>query len=192
MWKIVFAMVCLVGLTQLVWSQNEKGVFSGSHSEGIPGFLDPQTRTFTTLVESGIDNPLSGTGSYYYGEIKITLTVYVASAFPSGTAYGCSGTLTVGGDTNGDTYIENAVATAPAPSGGVTTCTLIFNYFWQLTSPTSDIIDVSFTAVAQNTVTVGSQTEIIDLRDATRSNELIKGVSTTQGNITTLTYSTRL
>ena len=150
--------------------------------------LDP----LTAGVEGGMDNPLSGTGSYYYGTIKITVTVYVASAFPSGTVYACEAHLNVGGDANGDSYLDKDLVIAPTPSKGVTTCTIIFNYDWQLTTPTKDNIQIQFNATANYPSPVAGGNHRTQLRKGERQNEEIKGVPTTQGQITTLTYSTRL
>jgi hypothetical protein len=80
--KLIFAVVCVVGLTQLVWSQNQQRMSAGPHhSYGIPGYFDPQTRTFTTGAETE-SSPATTTGTYYSGTIKIVLTLHVASAFP--------------------------------------------------------------------------------------------------------------
>lgn len=189
-WKIVFACVCLVGLTQLVWCQND----ASGREHGIPGYLNPKTGMFTTRAQSEHSNAvpaLSGTGTYYYGEFVISLLVFVGDAFPANTVYACSGAVTAY-DGSGS-YTETAAGTASAPSGGWTTCTLNMQYYWQLSTPADDYISVSFTAEADNVFTIGAASKIVSLRSASRDNEdLLFGVPTTNGTTTTFSFDTKL
>jgi hypothetical protein len=183
--KLIFALVCVVGPTQLAWSQNEKGIFSGSHSAGIPGFLDPQTSTFTTRVESE-SAPATATGTYYYGTIQIVLTLYIASFFESGTVFQCSGTAGtsdsgIGG--SGEGFSNSYTTSAPLPTNKVTTCTINIDYFWQLVNPSTDVINVSVNAT--------SPPGFAPLATANRDGITITGVPTTNGTITTLYVSLR-
>lgn len=187
--KIIFAVVCIVGLTQLVWSQDEA---MGARERGIPGYLNPKTGTFSTRAQSESSEALPNVAAtYYYGTITITMIVSVASSFPSGTVFRCTGSANTS-DSGGGEFYEDASVTAPAPSGGKTTCTVTMNYYWQLSTPSSDYIGLSFEVDAFNTVTVGSQTEVDKLRSASRTPPSILGVPTTNGTVTAVTYYTRL
>jgi len=206
--KLIVMAVCLVGLGQLVWSQSEKPVPAGTPASGIPGFLDPKSHTFTARAEAVGPEVMrpedSVAGAWYYGDLQIVLTIYVASAFPSGTVYLCygdlntydtstysgTGTLVTAGNNN--SYTEYAEATAPAPSGGYTTCTLNFNYFWQLENPTADSIYIDFSAQAVNVTNFNGVPQSVVLRQPGRSGMYMTGVPTTDSLITTFKFSTRL
>jgi hypothetical protein len=181
--RVFCAVVCLLGLTQLVWSQREAPTVS---KHGIPGFLDPQTRTFRTQVENSNGSPNATTGTYYYGTINVTLTVYTASAFPAGTTYVCEVNTTVFDYPL--TQGNNAWVIAPAPSKGYTTCTTPINYFWQLSTPQTDRVYIDYYVTAYSNF---GQTNERELAYAYRTTESFLGVPTVDGTVTSLAWSTR-
>jgi len=188
--KMILVLVCLMGVAQLGWCQDHSIVQSQEH--GIPGYLNPQTHTFT----SGVQNEsitAQPSGTYYYGTITVTLIISVASTFPADTSIACSASADVSEyGTNGYFY-ESAAAIAPAVSNGKTTCTVSMPYYWQLSTPASDPITTSFHVDALNTVTVNGTTEIVSLRHAERDDiSATTSVPTTNGTVTTFTYYTRM
>jgi hypothetical protein len=185
--RLIFALVCLVGLTQLVWSQDKE---MGLRERGIPGYLNPRTSTFTTRAQSQSSEAAPTAPVYYYGAIVIKLTVFVASSFPAGTVFVCSGSASTF-DSGGGDFFEEATAVAPAPQNYQTNCTLTMNYYWQLSTPTTDSVNISFSVEADNTGSVGNQTKVIALRVAERTPLGFTGVPS-DGTITTLNYQTRL
>jgi hypothetical protein len=186
--RMIFALICLVGIAPLVWSQNES---PSAKDKGVPGYLNPQTRTFTTKTQTEVSPNLCSTCDYYYGTIQVNLAVYVASSFPSGTVYVCSATASVD-DSAGGFFNEAATVEAAPPSGGKTACTVNMPYYWQLLNPTTDSIAITFEVDAENVGTVGSQSTIIRLGSASRETPGVTGVPTTNGTVTSVGYYTRM
>jgi hypothetical protein len=195
-WKFFFACVCLVAFTQVVWSQ---GVIGSSSEHGIPGFLNPKTGTFTTRAQAQQPRATQATitGNYYFGKVVVTLTVFIGSAFPSGTQYSChadANTFDGGSTGNENSFDESVSALAgPVTSGGYTSCTLTMPYLWQLASPSTDQICVDFEVDALNTASVSGLTEIVSFRSASRGiSECVTGVPTGSDTTTSFAFSTRL
>jgi hypothetical protein len=187
--RMIFSLVCLVGITQVVWSQNEA---LGARKHGIPGFLDPKTGQFTTKVPSesqDTENPPSL--NQYYGTIVIQFTVYIGSKFPPNTVIACGGSASTF-DAGGGEFDEEGSSIAPTPSGGHTTCTVTIPYDWQLSQPTTDVISISLSAEAANVVTINGQPRIVSYRIASRFPPSITGVPTKDGTVTTLEYVTTI
>jgi len=179
--RVIFALVCLAGLSQLVWSQED-----AIGARGIPGYLNPKTGIFTIKAHSeSADAVPQTTPSYYYGTLTVKITVYVASSFPAGTAYECD--LSAGTyDGGGGDFTESVAASAAAPSGGVTSCTLSIPYMWQLSTPGTDIITFSFSVSAYNPTSTIGKFESYRSAGHVPVNS-ITGVPTKGGTVTTLT-----
>jgi len=189
--KVILVMVCVMGVAQLVWSQ---GTLQ-NEEHGIPGYLDPRTHTFTARVQNDV-SPVADAappGTYYFGTVTVTLIISVASTFPADTVIACTGTASVDSDYYNGTFYEKAGVVAPAVSGGKTTCTVSMPYYWQLSTPGSDAITVTFSVDAFNTGTVNGQTELVTLRHAERDQiPATTSVPTTNGTVSAFTYYTRI
>jgi len=175
--KTICLCVCLVGLTQLGWSQ-----VNSRSDHGIPGYLDPKTGTFTTKVQTPEGDPVTPT--YLYGEYVINLAATVNTHIPSGGVVSCNFTVSEFGDSNGSyTEYEAAVATG---SGTSWKCSITIPYAWLLGTPGTDTISVSYTIGIDEAFTVGSASpEVISLRKSTYNAPSTTGVPAS-GTVTTL------
>jgi hypothetical protein len=192
--RMIVALVCFVGLTQLVWSQNGKVAAVGNQSHGIPGFLDPQTGTFSTRVQSASESadgePV--TAVTYWGTYVATFTISISSTFPTGTVFDCSTSLSTGDfGSNGSegSYSEEGSAIATG-SGSTRTCKVVIPYSWLLLNGPTDTVNISYSVSAISTGTVGTVTTAVALRTASRS--VGSSAMPAVGAITNLTYAPRL
>jgi hypothetical protein len=162
--KLIFACLCLAGLTQLVWSQNKTvEAAHGVHGRGIPGYLDPQTRNFTTKAEgsgAGAQGdsaaPLSGTPILFRETFNFTIA---ALDIPPSAVIFCYASIDTS-DTNGSFYESNT--TVATRNGNSATCSVNLLSNWTLQNPTTDTISAFYEAYAEQAVPVGSYTEVIE------------------------------
>jgi len=157
--KMIFVCVCLVGLTQLGWSQGFV------QAKGIPGFLNPKTGTFTTRTQGNgpLQNPdaMPDTLTEYAGTWTVKIAMTVSSTIPSGAAVFCSADLSLVGT---DNYYESAVAQASV-SKGSGSCTLTMPYAWFLANEPSDSIYVHYSVNIIQGFTVGPATAAESIRE---------------------------
>jgi len=180
--KTMCVCVCLVGLTQLVWSQQ----LDRQNARGIPGYLDPKTGTFTTRVqtpEAEKAKPLSA--SWYWGTFNINIAATLTTPVPSGAIVTCSATVDEIDDTNGS-YYEQASAVATA---GGSKCDMSIPYAWDLSNASTDQVIVSYTIAIDESITVGTTTTIVKIRQTEYNPPYITGVPT---GVTTLNFGARL
>jgi len=164
--KIILVCVCLVGLTQLVWSQNSNlSAVPGGRAHGVPGYLDPQTGTFTTKVQAAQS---SETPAVTYversGTWEIELTITLTTKPASGDIVTCSAEADVY-DPNSIYWQENG-GTVASVSGGTATCTVSLPYLWWLTSPipTDELVGIYYEVDLLHVITVGTTSEIVSTR----------------------------
>lgn len=188
--RMLFVCFCLVGLTQLVWGQREN---RGEQAHGIPGYLDPETRTFTTKAQTA-EATESAAVTENYGTYNIDINASLITPVPSGAIVDCTAALTVIGDANGS-YTESVSAPA-TKSGTIWKCDMTVYYAWFLSSPTTDTITITYTLAIEGTYTVGgsggtSAPKIYPIRSSTYAAPLVTGVPT-PGATTTKTYTAEL
>jgi len=160
----LFVCVCLVGLTQLVWSQNNGlGI---SHGKGIPGYLDPRTGKFTTQVQNhggdAVANPETGTAILFREQFDITVdnldqptkNVLVVCEADIGTYDSGSGT----------SWYDSASIVATL-SGSNYTCDVPILTSWTLASPGSDTITACMHVEFIQAYSVGGVSAAEDFRD---------------------------
>jgi hypothetical protein len=155
--KLIFVCACLIGLTQLVWSQNQH-LFPSKQSSGIPGYLDPRTGKFTTQIQksgvgTGENEELAGTPVLFRVKFNITINNYDQ---PAGSITSCHASI----DTEDPLgfYSDDAVIIA-AKSGGGWTCTVPILVSWTLQTPNSDTISACYGVEVFQVVSVGSVQE---------------------------------
>jgi hypothetical protein len=162
--KLIFVCLCLAGLTQLVWSQNKSvEAAHGTHWRGIPGYLDPQTRNFTTKAESsgassraGSEEPLSGTEVQFRETFNFSIA---ALDVPPSAVIFCYASMSTE-DSNGNFYETNT--TVATRTGSSATCSVPLLANWTLVNPTTDTISAYYEAYSEQSVAVGSYTEVIE------------------------------
>jgi len=145
--KLIFVCFCLVGLTQLVWSQNNS---ASAHRHGISGYLDPHSRTFTTKAENSRPNqPLAGTAIVFRETFNFSIS---AQDIPSNAVIFCDASISTN-DTNGDWYDGNEIVATR--SGDSASCSVPILVRWTLVNPTTDTIDARVNVYTEQGVSIG-------------------------------------
>jgi hypothetical protein len=184
--KMILVSLCLMALSQLVWSQN-----ASTRSRGIPGYLDPSTGMFTAKAQPAevgdVEPPVALTE--YYGKWTVTLTIQVSTTPASGDIIGCEADLEVSAAPYG--YSEGASGVSSAVKNGVATCTLAMPYAWYISTPvTDDSVFVSYTISLNHVFTQGSLSE--SRPDRTTSHTIGSFAMPAPGAQTTTTASARI
>ena len=167
--------VCLLGATQLTWSQTKAAV--------IPGYYNPTTGDFSTHIASSataqpdVQAALTGTSIFFREDFPIKITNYDQ---PASAQVVCSVTLILEGDANPFSEIAQAPA---AYSGGTWSCDVPVLTLWTLKTPGTDAI------IASVSVTIYSQispTAPTILRESTQSFSLTvpANTATVENNVT--------
>jgi hypothetical protein len=163
--KAIFVCVCLVGLTQPLWSQNK--ILGAPQEKGIPGYLDPRTGTFTTRIQhSGASaevkpDVVSSTTVLFREQFNITIT----NDDQSSSAIASCGASIDTEDSLGF-YEDDATIVATKTSSGWT-CDIPVLVSWTLSSAGSDQIGACVHVDVFVPVTVGSISEAVDAREST-------------------------
>jgi hypothetical protein len=148
--KLIFASVCLVGLTQLAWSQSHA---IGARRHGTPGFLGQSGRFAPRAEHSGAGNPadapLAGTPILFRETFVFTIS---AGDIPAAAVIICYADIETE-DTNGEYYEENGVVATR--SGSTATCTVPILAKWTLVNPTTDTIDARYDVYSEQGVSIG-------------------------------------
>jgi len=148
--KRVSICVCCILAASAVWAQSA----SGTARSGILGYLDPQTGAFRPVpqVQETPDVALTTAG----GTFVVTLTITVKSLALSSIL--CSVDVSV---SDAHTYFETASVKATG-TGATRTCKITIPYSWQLVTPASDTVTISYgiAATGTNPLTRGSTSSI--------------------------------
>jgi hypothetical protein len=169
--KLMFVCMCLLGLNQLVWSQNQptgsqtQNVGTSKQAHGIAGYLDPRTGTFTTKVQrSRVGNKTPGL-TEIVARLIFTFNI-VYNDQPASATTACTVDLDTS-DSSGLFYSESS--TAIVAKGGAT-CTVTVLFDWLLATPTQDQINVSYHIDSFDAVAIGSAAPVGEaLRSLTHS-----------------------
>ena len=159
--KLIFVCICLIGITQLVWSQNQH-VGAAKQSHGIPGYLDPQTGTFTTKAqpsETAEEPPTTFTTILARLIFNFTIS---PNDQPTTATTSCTVSLSTT-DSSGLVYEESA--TAIATDNG-TACKVPVLFSWSLASPTQDQIFVDYHIASFQSISVGGTPSVQEFRGA--------------------------
>jgi hypothetical protein len=163
--SIILGCVCLVVLTQGLWSQNASSVGIGRHnqSHGVAGYLDPSTGIFTSrahaLQSTEAQEPVTVTAVPF--EIVVNGAWHLSTIPKSTDIVECEADATVG-DANAD-YVETGASLATI-SGSTATCNVLLPVEWTLANPTTDMFNVSYHISIIRAFTVGSTTTAAAIR----------------------------
>jgi hypothetical protein len=155
--KLIFVGVCLVGLTQLGWSQAQH-LGASKQAHGVPGYLDPRTGTFTTRAQGAGETQDASQEPTALTNIVARLVFNISIVYndqPAGAITACSVDISEFGDPSGLFYTEDATAIATS-NGTVCKVTILFD--WALATPTSDQISIDYHIESIQPVTVGGTT----------------------------------
>jgi len=149
--KLIFVCICLVGLSQLLWSQNNG---MATHQHGIPGYLDPHSKTFTTKAENSRvghqrDTPLAGTAIVFRETFNFSIS---AQDIPAAAVIFCYAEISTS-DTNGDFYDSNSIVATR--SGESASCSVPILVKWTLVNPGTDTIDARVEAYSEQGISLG-------------------------------------
>jgi hypothetical protein len=143
--KRILVCVCLVGLTQFVWSQNQT---IGAQGQGVS-----HPETFPAAAHYRVshpgDVPLSGTPILFRENFVFTIS---AGDIPAAAVIFCYASMSTD-DTNGEFYESNEVVATR--SGSTATCTVPLLAKWTLVNPTTDMIDAEYETYAEQGFAIG-------------------------------------
>lgn len=95
---------------------------------GLGLFTSPQARAQTNVS----------------GNFTLTADIYVHTAIPSGDVLFCELTITTAGESDGTVNSEDVIVQATLKSGSTWTCAPQIFYYWHLTSPTTDVVTITW------------------------------------------------
>jgi hypothetical protein len=148
--KMFFTIACLLGLIASGFAQNVS-----KKTPGILGYLDPTTGTFRMLPSPETENteaPLTVTT----GKFVISYTITISSALASTAKIACIATASLADATTGNFITEEAGVLA-TKSGTTATCTVTIPYSWNLGSPSSDKVTLTYSIQAPVEATASTQ-----------------------------------
>jgi hypothetical protein len=135
----------------VAWLASPAGAQEGVHprtAKGVLGYLDPATGAFRPVTHSAPDSDTTAaTTGPSYGKLVFNFTITIQSSIPTSSPITCTAIAeTI--ETNTTTYQEKTFmedATVPATrSGSTATCSVPVPYSWNLSTPASDAMDLSF------------------------------------------------
>jgi hypothetical protein len=141
--KAIFA--CLLSLVASTstfgWNQNQSTpVRLGSQTQGIPGYLNPQTGVFTTRPQNSSPTTLPATTPITF-RLIFNFNIEFNDQ-PSTNTFSCDVTISPFGDTSGLFHNEDAVSLSP---DGGKTCQVTILAQWELANAATDSIAISYT-----------------------------------------------
>jgi hypothetical protein len=141
--KAIF--VCLLSLvvstSTFGWSQNQPAaVRLGSQTQGIPGYLNPQTGIFTTRPQTSAPATTIPTTSVIF-RLIFNFNIEINDQ-PSTNTFTCSVAISPVGDTSG--LFHNEEATTLSTDGGKT-CQVTILASWELANASTDSVAISYT-----------------------------------------------
>ncbi len=135
----------------------------GTHGQGIPGYFDPRTSTFSTKAEpagASADSEVPPAGTPILFRETFTFTISALDIPASAVIFchaGISTTDPLGVYQDGNTAVASKIG-----SNGVATCTVSVLVNWLLADPTTDKITANVFAFADQNITVGTGSELIE------------------------------
>ncbi len=147
--RILFAVLSLAVITCAAWAQNQ------NRMRGIPGYLDPLTGEFRTMMPPAQQDAEAPAASTFGGTLVFKFTITVSSTIASTTKIACEANALVS-DSNG-TYEEAAAVSVARGSGTTVSCTVNIPYSWALNTGSSDQVFMSYgisTATSSTTALV--------------------------------------
>jgi len=147
--KAILVCVCLIGLTQLVWSQNQG--FPASRDGGIARYLDSRAGMLTPQAQRAADaSPeLTGTSILFREQFNVTVTNDDQSTSDAVT---CVLEISTE-DYNG--YFDDTARVFATRSGSTYTCDVPVLALWTLQTPTTDSIYACLKVSFAEGITVG-------------------------------------
>jgi hypothetical protein len=135
---IVVCLFCLVAIAPPAWSQNQpiKQDQPSKQEQGVPGFLDPKTGTFTTKARSSASQAAVGTTTIL---ARLIFNFTILNDQPGGNTTVCS--VSISPTDAAGFYSEEASSTA---TGGGTACSVTLLFSWDLATPSSDMVNITY------------------------------------------------
>jgi hypothetical protein len=136
----LFACACVIALAQPAWSQTPMGCAT----LGIPGYLDPQTRTFIPMSQSSVEGAETAAAiTPTTGTFIVAFTITILPSIPTSDTILCGVSAIVLDQGSGLSFVGSAGAPATR-SGSMAKCTATLPYSWALSSPDTDTVSLSW------------------------------------------------
>lgn len=133
--RVIFVcMFCLVaaGLTSLAWGRSRAQLSAVSGNRGIPGYLDPQTRAFTTRAQNPIPDVQPANTTRILFRVIVPININITDQ-PSSNTFVCDVHISTS-DAAG--FFDEGAEVVGTPQG----CTVPVLAQWDLATPTTDTI----------------------------------------------------
>lgn len=140
-------LACLLGFNMNLWSQSTPAV------NGIRGYLDPRTGIFHSMPLPDLQGADVPPPTTFGGKFVFNFTITVSSTLASTAKIGCQATASLEDVVSLTSTLETASAVATR-SGSTATCTVTIPYSWNLSSPTSDKVSLTYSIIAGAATTV--------------------------------------
>jgi hypothetical protein len=182
--KAIFVCVCLVGLTQLVWSQNKDiGAFQ---QKGIPGYLNPRTGTFTTrtqgsAVTPGGDGQFPGTAIFFREQANITIQNFDQ---PTNALAVCHVDISSSTEFG---WFDSADVSATSTANGWT-CNVPVLTLWTLVTPNTDKLTLCVSVDILQVFTLGSVSQAVSARTSSQPCLSLSQPANAQTVVNTFTF----
>jgi len=140
----ILALLCafVVGLTIPARGQAQQSTSSG---RGIFGFLDARTGAFHPAVPQALtsNGEVAALTAATTGKFVFNFTISVQSALASTVGIECNASAETFEATTQHTILEDAAVSATR-TGSTAKCTVTIPYSWVLTTPTTDMVTLSY------------------------------------------------
>ena len=144
--KVILACVCLLGLTQPVWSQKAKE----PANQGILGYLDPKTGAFRPVAQGQVEEfdntALAPTNA---GKFVFNFTITISSTDLGSDTISCLATASLTDNLPlSPIFIDETASVKATVSGSTASCTVNIPYSWTLKTGTTDTVLLSYVVSA--------------------------------------------
>jgi hypothetical protein len=153
--KLLLICICSVVFVPAVWGQ----AASAPATQGILGYLDPQTGAFRPVPSAAEESPdLAAASTTFTGTITVTLTITLKTT--ALTNITCSEEVSVldGATTGAARFFGESNSVAATGTGITRTCKLSIPYSWGLTTQASDSMTTGYAVVGVTGTTLPQRT----------------------------------
>ncbi|MBV9302916.1 MAG: hypothetical protein JOY62_04200 [Acidobacteriaceae bacterium] len=154
--NLIFASICVIGLTQLGWSQSHR---NRDARHGVLGYFDPETGTFKPMTPQALEEGAAPPASPTTGTFVFNITITIKSSIPTSDTIVCTATADTD-DVSSGRFMDEEASVAAKRTGNTATCSVTIPYSWPLSSASSDTVGLSYEVEAFSSTTTGALTRL--------------------------------
>jgi hypothetical protein len=137
---VVLCCACVCGVALAARSQQTKA----SQEKGILGYWNPNTGTFSPLIQAAPDSGVSPDVAPTTGKFVFNFTLTVLSTVPKNGQVGCEADANTLESSTGQDITEHVTGIATLSSGSTWTCSVSMPYSWNLSTPSTDTVSLHY------------------------------------------------